>query len=136
MPILDAFELDAVQALFGSKHAAHIAASWTVELYDGDPSNTDTPGVALPTGDGYAPVTVANDDTHFPVVDGEVTLTVSWTATAPWAVDGQWVVFSDAGGAKVSCPLDGAATATASGDVVTVKQPLFFDQISAIPEGF
>jgi hypothetical protein len=93
------YEGKALKACYGSTRSSEWPASFTLHLYDGHPLNG---GVELTSAGGYAAVTVANSDTNFPVVDGEIdgpfqdfpVSTGAWSGTGVYAVlkDGSTLV--------------------------------------------
>ena len=122
--ILAAFEITALRAIFGDNRAAGVPASWTADLYDGDP---DGGGAKVPEAPS---VTVANTTANFPVDTEDAStllLTVNWgTSSGPWSTDGTYVVLSSGGAAYVALQLaqDEAVSVPQAGIGISTTTPI------------
>lgn len=128
--ILSAFELTALRAIFGDSRASGVPASWTVDLYAGDPDD----GGTVISGGGYAALTVANTTANFPVDPDDANgllLTVSWPAsTAAWPTDATFLVLSSSSTARLAFGLSDAVTVAQAGTTVTITQPIHWTDLA------
>ena len=111
------YEDKTFRACYGSQHSAAWPASFTVHLFADNPRDG---GAELPAEGGYAPPTIANDDTNFPAPTGgeqEVSL-VTITATGPWSVTAYYAGLKDPAGVLVEyVELAAPLEVLAAGDV-------------------
>lgn len=104
------YENAALDACYGSGHAASWPSSFTVHLYDEDPREDGEEIV----GDGYAAVTVTNNSTNFPAAASGVKTSVPidfGTADGDWPTATWWLLKNASNGHLVECcqftrPLD------------------------------
>ncbi len=116
-----------LKACYGSAHSsAWSGASVTVHIYDGNPTNG---GTEL-AGNGYAAITVANNDTNFPAPSAGRLTTAA--LTFPDCTGGQyggavgsWWVIKD-GATLLDCaPLVPKLNASTAGSVPSILLEIF-----------
>lgn len=135
MPIGDVAAQNASLANdYGATKGPNAAASFSLELWAGDPGNG---GVQMDAAGGYAPVTVTNDGTNFPAPDGGqivaavqtfATPTGEWTAGGNPDVATHWLLRDTATGAAWDYgALGDEISVEAAGTAVTVQPVIFYN---------